>query len=100
MKHSVTCRKRYRAWLEEQREAQPEAPGRQGGEEPAEAVPAPIGVGDEDPVVDVELPDDFADVEVRDSWLPSVEDCLDCLPSESEGRPRPASEAEGRRCRG
>ena len=92
VKHSVTCRKRYRAWLEEQREAQPEAPGRQGGEEPAEAVPAPIGVEDEDPVVDVELPDDFADVEVRDSWLPSVEDYL---PSESEGRPRPASEAEG-----
>ena len=94
VKHSVTCRKRYRyrAWLEEQREAQPEAPGRQGGEEPAEAVPAPVGVEDEDPVVDVELPDDFADVEVRDSWLPSVEDYL---PSESEGRPRPASEAEG-----
>ena len=55
-------------------------------------MPAPIGVEDEDPVIDVELPDDFADVEVRDSWLPSVEDYL---PSESEGRPRPASEAEG-----
>ena len=92
VKHSVTCRKRYRAWLEEQREAQPEAPGRQGGEEPAEVVPAPIGVEDEDPVVDVELPDDFVDVEVRDSWLPSVEDYL---PSQSEGGPRPASEAEG-----
>ena len=92
VKHSVTCRKRYRAWLEEQREAQPEAPGRQGGEESAEVVPAPIGVEDEDPVVDVELPDDFVDVEVRDSWLPSVEDYL---PSESEGGPRPASEAEG-----
>ena len=86
VKHSVTCRKRYRAWLEEQREAQPEAPGRQGGEEPSEAVPAPIGVEDEDPVVDVELPDDFVDV------LPSVEDYL---PSESEGRPRPASETQG-----
>ena len=91
VKHSVTCRKRYRAWLEEQREAQPEAPGRQGGEESTEVVPAPIGVEDEDPVVDVELPDDFIDVEVGVSLLPSVEDYL---PSESEGGPGPASEAQ------
>ena len=53
-------------------------------------MPAPIGVEDE--ACDVELPDDFVDVDVRDSWLASVEDYL---PSESEGRPRPASEAEG-----
>ena len=92
VKHSVTCRKRYRAWLEEQREAQPEAPGRQGGEEQAEVVPAPIEIEDEDHVVDVELPDDFVGVEVGDSWLPSVEDYL---PSEPEGMPRPASEAQG-----
>ncbi|OLQ08129.1 Retrovirus-related Pol polyprotein from transposon TNT 1-94 [Symbiodinium microadriaticum] len=91
VKHSVTCRKRYRAWLQEQREDQPEAPGRQGGEESTEVVPVPIGIEDEDPVVDVELPDDFVDVEVRDSWLPSVEDYL---PSESEGAPGPAPEAQ------
>ncbi|CAE7939441.1 unnamed protein product, partial [Symbiodinium sp. KB8] len=65
VKHSVTCRKRYRAWLQEQRENQPEAPGRQGGEDSSEIVPAPIGIEDEDPVADVELPDDFVDVEAQ-----------------------------------
>ena len=42
VKHSVTCRKR--AWFQEQRENQPEAPGRQGGEESTEVVPAPLGL--------------------------------------------------------
>eukprot|EP00439_Symbiodinium_sp_Y106_P080713 s2258_g19.t1 len=59
VKNSVTCRKRYRAWLEEQRESQPEAAGRQGGEEASDVVPAPVGIDDEDPIVDVELPDDY-----------------------------------------
>ena len=76
VKHSVTCRKRYRAWLEEQRENQPEAADRQGGEETSDVVPAPVGIDDEDPIVDVELPDDYIDVDDRDSWLPSVDDYL------------------------
>ena len=90
VKHSVTCRKRYRAWLEEQREGQPDPPGRQGGEDPSDVVPGP-GIEDEDPVVDVELPDDYVEVEVRDSLLPSVDDYL---PTGAEEAPDPASEAQ------
>ena len=76
VKHSVTCRKRYRAWVEEQRENRPVAVGRQGGEEPSEVVGEPIGMDDEDPRIDVGLPDDYDDVDVREPWVPSVDDYL------------------------
>ena len=39
VKHSVTCRKRHRTWLEEQRKNQPAAAGRQGGENAFDVVP-------------------------------------------------------------
>ena len=76
VKHSVTCRRRYRAWLEEMKEGSPEPPARQGGEVADDGVPEPVGIDDDDPVVDVELPDEYDEVEVGDSWLPAVEDCL------------------------
>ena len=56
VKHSVTCRRRYRAWLEEMKEGSPEPPARQGGEVADDGLPEPIGIDDDDPVVDVELP--------------------------------------------
>ena len=58
------------------KEGSPEPPARQGGEVADDGVPEPIGIDDDDPVVDAELPGDYDEVEVGDSWLPAVEDYL------------------------
>ena len=72
------CRKRYRAWVEEQRGDAPALPAREGDLPEADSVPQPIGIDDGLPEVSVEAPDDLVEVDVGDLGLgvPSKEDYL------------------------
>ena len=77
VKHSVGCRKRYRAWLEEQRVNSPALPSREEDHPPTEEfAPEPFGIDDGLPEISVEKPNDLVEVEVGDIGMPRVEDYL------------------------
>ena len=71
VKRSVCCRKRYRAWLDEQRANSPALPSREDDHPPTEEVaPEPFGIDDGLPEISVEKPNDLVEVEVGDIGVP------------------------------
>ena len=77
VKHSVGCRKRYCAWLDEQRANSPALPSQEDDHSPTEeVVPEPFGIDDGLPEISVEKPNDLVEVEVGDLGVPRVEDYL------------------------
>ena len=104
VKHSVGCRKRYRAWVDEQRADLPALPAREVDSPVEDVVPDPFEVDDGLPEVSVEKPDDLVEVDVGDLGLPRVEDYLprvdvgdvDSLPADVEGyEPSETGDPEG-----
>ena len=105
VKHSVGCRKRYRAWVYEQRADLPALPAREVASPVEDVFPEPVGIDDGLPEISVEKPDDLVEVDVGDLGLPRVEDYLprgvgvgdvDPLPADVEGdEPSEAGDPEG-----
>ena len=58
MKHSVGCRKRYRAWVDDQRADLPALPAREVDSPVEDVVPEPVRIDDGLPEIAVEKPDD------------------------------------------